>query len=138
MRRIRVVIGTLGMDQHELAAVAVARVLRDAGVEVIYLGRFQTPESLVRVAIDEDADVIGISVHSWEYIDYTPELMELLKRQAPDVAVVIGGSIITQEDARRLEDLGVAAVFGAGSADSDIIAAINRLGTARHAPEATD
>lgn len=137
MSGVRVVIGTLAMDQHEVGAIAVARLLRDAGIEVIYLGRFQTPESLVRTAIEEDADVIGISVHSWEYIEYTPELMERLRKEAPDVAVVIGGSIITDQDAQRLRQLGVAEVFGAGSPGSDIVAAIHRLVAARRTHEAS-
>jgi len=135
MRRARVVVGTLAMDQHEMGAIAVARLLRDAGVEVIYLGRFQTPESLVRAALEEDADVIGISVHSWEYLEYTPELMALLQRRTSDVAVVLGGSIITEQDAKGLKALGVAAIFGPGSSDADIVGTIERLAAERRGRE---
>lgn len=131
MSRPRVLIGILGLDQHEVGAIAVARLLRDAGMEVIYVGGFQTPDSLVRSSIQEDVDVLGLSCHSWEYLHYLPELMERLRREAPGVAVVVGGSVLTPGDVRDLKRQGVAAVFGAGAAAADIVASLRSLGARR-------
>ncbi|MCY3591032.1 MAG: cobalamin-dependent protein [Acidobacteriota bacterium] len=127
MSPIRVLVGVLGMDQHELGAVGIARMLRDQGMEVIYTGCFNTPETIVQAAMQEDADVIGISSHSWEYLYYTPELLELLKQNDLDVPVVLGGSVITEEDAGKMLDKGVAAVFGSGSAMTDMIDTVRNL-----------
>ncbi len=129
----RVVIGMLGLDQHELGAVAVARILRDAGMEVVYAGRFNTPESIVQVALDEDADVIGISCHSWEYVEYMPEVMRLIADRSADVSIVLGGSVITPSDASRMKEQGVSAVFGAGASRDEIIEILTGLVTARQA-----
>ncbi len=131
MKKMRILIGLFGMDQHEVGALSVAKMLSDAGKEVVYAGRFNTPSTLLKIAIQEDADVIGISCHSWEYIHYTPELMELLRKEGADLAVVLGGSVITQADAKELLDLGVAAVFGPGAAREDIIATIDEIGSKR-------
>ncbi len=130
---VRVLVGMLGLDQHEVGSLAVAGMLRDAGMEVIYLGRFNTPAAIVRAAIDEDADVIGISTHSWEYIEYLPELMNALSKAHCDAAVVLGGSVITASDRDQLLEMGVAAIFGAGSASQDIVAALRTLGATRRA-----
>lgn len=127
MNPIRVLVGVLGMDQHELGAVGIARMLRDQGMEVIYAGCFNTPETIVQTALEEDADVIGISSHSWEYLYYTPELLELLKQNDLDVPVVLGGSVITEEDAGNMLDKGVAAVFGSGSVMTDMIDTVRNL-----------
>ena len=78
MKKVRVLIGMMGMDQHEVGAVAVSRLLRDAGMEIIYLGRFNTPAGIAKISIEEDVDVIGLSCHSWEYLHYVPELLNLL------------------------------------------------------------
>ncbi len=129
----RVVIGMLGLDQHELGAIAVARILRDAGMEVVYAGRFNTPESIVQIALDEDADVIGISCHSWEYVEYMPELMKLVAEKDADVSVVLGGSVITPADASRMKEQGVAAVFGPGAESADIVETLTDLAGARQA-----
>lgn len=131
MPQPRVLIGILGLDQHEVGAIAVAAMLRDAGMEVIYVGCFQTPETLVRTGIQEDADVLGISCHSWEYLHYLPEVMARLRAQAADVPVVVGGSVLTAGDARALADMGVAATFGPGTAPTDIIATLRALGAQR-------
>jgi methylmalonyl-CoA mutase C-terminal domain/subunit len=133
MANARVVIGMLGLDQHELGAIAVARMLRDAGMEVVYAGRFNTPESIVQIALDEDADVIGISCHSWEYVEYVPELMKLVAEKDADVSVVLGGSVITPADASRMKQQGVAAVFGPGAESADIVATLADLAGARQA-----
>ncbi len=127
MEAVRVLIGMLGMDQHEVGALAVARMLRDAGMEVIYAGRFNLPASLVKAAVEEAAHVIGISCHSWEYLYYVDELLDLLRAQALDIPVVVGGSVVTADDARKLLDKGVAAALGPTATRDDIVATIRRL-----------
>jgi methylmalonyl-CoA mutase C-terminal domain/subunit len=127
MRPLRVWIGTLGLDQHEVGATAVARLLRDAGMEVIYAGRFNLPPGIVKAAVEEDVDVIGLSCHSWEYLEYIDELMLLLRQREINVPVVVGGSVITAGDERLLREKGVAAVFGPTAPVEDIPAAIRRL-----------
>lgn len=126
-RPARVLIGMLGMDQHEVGAIAVAGMLMEAGMEVIYTGRFNTPDSLVNAALSEDVDVIGISVHSWEYIDYLPDLQKKLKAEDLDVPLVIGGSILTPGDRESLQQDGIAATFPAGAGRDEIIQTVERL-----------
>ncbi len=126
-RPIKVVLGTLGMDQHETGAVAVARMLRDAGMDVVYLGRFNLPTGIVKAAVEEGADVIGLSCHSWEYLYYMDELFELLREQRLEVPVVVGGSVVTAEDARTVEAKGVAAAFGPGAREEEVVSTIQRL-----------
>ena len=126
----RILIGTYALDQHEAGAQYVARLLRDAGAEVIYLGRFNLPEHIAAVALQEDADVIGMSCHSWEYLPCTRELLAALGRSGRDVPVVLGGAVITPGDAADLQRDGVAAVFGPGTGPVDILAAIRDI-TAR-------
>ncbi len=132
MRRIRVLVATLGLDQHELGAMAVSRMLRDAGMEVIYGGRFNLPPMILRMAEEEDVDVIGLSCHSWEYIEYVPELQGLLKENEMDIPVVVGGSVITPADAQRLTEQGVAAVFGPSARAEEIVETIRTLGSKAH------
>jgi methylmalonyl-CoA mutase C-terminal domain/subunit len=127
MSPIRVLVGVLGMDQHEVGAVGISKMLRDQGMEVIYTGCFNTPETIVQIAIEEDADVIGISAHSWEYLYYMPELLDLLTQNDLDIPVVIGGSVITAEDAATMLDKGVAAVFGSGSVVTDMVDTVRNL-----------
>jgi methylmalonyl-CoA mutase C-terminal domain/subunit len=127
MKRIRVYIGILGMDQHELGAVAVAQMLRDAGMEVVYGGRFNVPAMIVKASLEEDLDVIGLSCHSWEYLHYLPELFRLMKERSLRVPVIVGGSVITPGDRKRLLDMGVAAAFGSGAANDEIIETVRRL-----------
>jgi methylmalonyl-CoA mutase C-terminal domain/subunit len=105
----------------------VARLLRDAGMEVIYAGRFNLPPGIVKAAVEEDVDVIGLSCHSWEYLEYIDELMQLLRQCELKVPVVVGGSVITAGDERLLRQKGVAAVFGPTVPVEDIPAAIRRL-----------
>ena len=101
--------------------------LRDAGMEVIYLGRFGTPEFVVASAFQEGVDVIGLSCHSWEYLYYLDELFELLKSRALDIPVVVGGSVLSQDDKNEIQAKGVAATFGPGSDASDIVQQIRSL-----------
>lgn len=127
MKKIRMVIGVLGMDQHEVGAVAVSRLLRDAGMEIIYLGRFNTPAGIVKTSIEEDADAIGLSCHSWEYLHYVPELLKMLNDQRLNIPVVIGGSVITPGDSDKLKDMGVAAVFGPSTTNDELVESIQQL-----------
>jgi len=126
-QRQRVVIGMLGLDQHEMGARAVSRLLRDAGFEVVYLGKFNTPARFARVAIEEDADLIGISAHSWEYLDQVPELLRTLSAQDLAIPVVVGGSVITPSDASALKAAGVAEVFGPGTPSEFIVERLRAL-----------
>jgi methylmalonyl-CoA mutase C-terminal domain/subunit len=126
-QRQRVVIGMLGLDQHEMGARAVSRLLRDAGFEVVYLGKFNTPDRFARVAIEEDADLIGISAHSWEYLDQVPELLRTLSAQDLAIPVVVGGSVITPSDASALKAAGVAEVFGPGTPSEFIVERLRAL-----------
>ncbi len=127
----KVVIGLLGIDQHETGAIAIASLLRDAGMEVVYAGRYNTPESLVRIGMDEDADIIGISCHSWEYLEYVPELLAMIATHELDAAVVLGGSVITADDARAMRAAGVAAIFGPEDPPGRIVESLHGLVSAR-------
>ncbi len=118
--RIRIVVGKPGLDGHDRGAKIVARALRDAGHEVIYTGLHQTPEQIVETAIQEDADLIGLSVLSGAHMTLFRKLIALLaEREAADV-VVFGGGIIPAEDIPMLEELGVAKVFTPGASTGDI------------------
>ena len=126
-RPIRILVAILGLDQHEAGAFAVARLLRDAGMEVVYFGRFGTPSRIVEAALEEGVDVIGLSCHSWEYLYYLDELLDLLKQRALDVPVVVGGSVLSEEDKREVEAKGVAATFGPGSSAEEMVERIRSL-----------
>lgn len=123
--KVRIVVGIIGLDQHEVGAIAIARLLTLHGFEVIYLGRFQTPQSMIAAAVDEGAQVVGASCHSWEFISFAPELAALAKKEG--VAVVLGGSVITPGDAVRLRRAGIDAVFGPLVTERQIIDEITRL-----------
>lgn len=123
-RPLRVVLGTFGFDQHEVGARVVASFLRDAGIEVIYVGRFNLPAHLLAVAVQEDAQVIAVSCHSWEYLAYAPELVDLIATGQAEVKVVLGGSIITPADAAGLTVQGVAAVLGSGATRDQIVSEV--------------
>jgi methylmalonyl-CoA mutase, C-terminal domain len=129
--RPKVIVGLLGIDQHEVGAIAISGLLRDAGMEVIYVGRYNTPASFTRAALHEDADVIGISCHSWEYLEYVPELMAMLRDEAFDIDVVLGGSVITPSDADQMRKAGIAAIFGPDAKPDQIVDDIRALASAR-------
>ncbi|MCP4576352.1 MAG: methylmalonyl-CoA mutase [Deltaproteobacteria bacterium] len=130
MSKIRVIIGMLGLDQHEVGAIAVSRMLRDQGIEVIYAGRFNTPAGLVKTSLEEGVDLIGLSCHSWEYLHYMPELLGMLKGKDLNIPVVVGGSVITPGDSKKLEEMGVTASFGPSAANKEIIETIERIALA--------
>jgi methylmalonyl-CoA mutase C-terminal domain/subunit len=125
--KARVVIGMLGLDQHEIGARVVAGVLRDAGMEVVYLGKLNTPERMAKASAEEDADLIGISAHSWEYLELVPQLLAILKAQGNPIPVVVGGAVITEADETVLLKQGVAAVFRAGASNASIVEIIRSL-----------
>jgi methylmalonyl-CoA mutase C-terminal domain/subunit len=129
--RIRAVVTVLGLDQHEAGALAVAALLRDAGFEVIYAGRFNLPETVAAIAADEDADVVGVSCHSWEFLYYAAELAELLHGMSPPVPVVVGGSVVTAADRDEVLAKGVDAAVLASSGREEIVATFRRLAQAR-------
>jgi methylmalonyl-CoA mutase C-terminal domain/subunit len=119
---IRIVVAKPGLDGHDRGAKVIARALRDAGHEVIYTGLHQTPEQIVETAIQEDADVIGLSVLSGAHMTLFKKLIALLdEREARDI-VVIGGGIIPEADIPLLKELGVAQVFTPGATTTEIVA----------------
>ena len=121
MRKIRVVIAKPGLDGHDRGAKVIARALRDAGMEVIYTGLRQTPEQIVTAALQEDADVIGLSILSGAHNSICPRLMSLLREKGLNDVLVIVGGIIPDADLPNLEAIGVAAVFRPGTPMQDII-----------------
>jgi methylmalonyl-CoA mutase, C-terminal domain len=121
MTKIRVIIAKPGLDGHDRGAKIIARALRDAGMEVIYTGLRQTPEQIVAAALQEDADVIGLSILSGAHNSICPRLMELLRAKGLNDVVVIVGGIIPDADLPALKNMGVAAVFRPGTSMQDII-----------------
>ncbi|MDA8345211.1 MAG: cobalamin B12-binding domain-containing protein [Thermaerobacter sp.] len=120
-RPIRVLVGKPGLDGHDRGAKVVARALRDAGMEVIYTGLHQTPEEIVEAALQEDVDVVGLSILSGAHNTLVPRVLELLRQQGmEDVRVMVGG-IVPEEDAAELRRLGVVAVFGPGTETEEIV-----------------
>lgn len=132
MSKIRVIIGMLGLDQHEVGAIAVSRLLRDNGMEVIYTGRFNTPAGIVKTSLEEDVDLIGLSCHSWEYLHYLPDLLGMLKEKDLNIPVIVGGSVITPGDVEKVKKLGVAEAFGPSSTNDEIIATVKRIASGRN------
>jgi methylmalonyl-CoA mutase C-terminal domain/subunit len=121
MRKLRVVIAKPGLDGHDRGAKVIARALRDAGMEVIYTGLRQTPEQIVGAALQEDADVIGMSILSGAHNHIAPRVMELLKEKGLDDVLVVIGGIIPDVDVPKLKDIGVKGVFLPGTPMQDII-----------------
>ncbi len=131
MRKIRVVIAKPGLDGHDRGAKVIARALRDAGMEVIYTGLRQTPEQIVTAALQEDADVIGLSILSGAHNHIAPRLMELLKAKGLDDVLVVIGGIIPDVDIPKLKEIGVKGIFLPGTPMQDIIDFINSHTRAR-------
>jgi methylmalonyl-CoA mutase C-terminal domain/subunit len=121
MRKLRVVIAKPGLDGHDRGAKVIARALRDAGMEVIYTGLRQTPEQVVTAALQEDADVIGLSILSGAHNHIAPRLMELLKEKGLDDVLVVIGGIIPDVDIPKLKDIGVKGIFLPGTPMQDIV-----------------
>ncbi|MBI2466342.1 MAG: cobalamin B12-binding domain-containing protein [Candidatus Rokubacteria bacterium] len=121
-RKIRVLVGKPGLDGHDRGAKIVARALRDAGMEVIYTGLHQTPEQIVATAIQEDVDVIGLSVLSGAHTHLFGRVLELLREKGVDDVMVFGGGIVPPEDIERLKAMGVKEIFTPGASTRDIVA----------------
>jgi len=124
-RKLRVVIAKPGLDGHDRGAKVIARALRDAGMEVIYTGLRQTPEQIVNAALQEDADVVGLSILSGAHNHIAPRLMDLLKANGLDDVLVVIGGIIPDVDVPKLHAIGVKGVFLPGTAMQEIIDFIN-------------
>ncbi len=123
--RTRVLVAKPGLDGHDRGVKVIARALRDAGMEVIYTGLRQTPEMIVESAIQEDVRVIGLSILSGAHMELVPRVLDLLKEnKAEDIVVLVGG-IIPDEDQEKLRQIGVAEVFGPGTAMTTIVDFIN-------------
>ncbi len=120
-RPYRVLIAKPGLDGHDRGAKVLALALRDAGMEVIYTGLRQTPEKIVQAAIQEDVDVIGLSCLSGAHMYLFPRVVELLREQGAEDIVVIGGGIIPKSDIPKLQEQGIAAVFGPGTSTQDVV-----------------
>lgn len=120
---LRVIVAKVGLDGHDRGVKVVARILRDAGMEVIYTGLRQTPEMVVATAIDEDADVIGLSMLSGAHMALAPRVVDLLGEQDADIPVVIGG-IIPEQDIPVLIDKGVAAVLHPGASADEVASTV--------------
>ena len=114
-KKIRVLVAKPGLDGHDRGAKVVARALRDAGMEVIYTGLRQTPEMIVRAAIDEAVNCIGLSILSGAHMALFPKVMELLKKEGVDDILVVGGGIIPEDDEAELKKAGIAEIFGPGT-----------------------
>ncbi len=131
-RPIRVLIAKPGLDGHDRGAKVVAAALRDAGMEVIYTGLHQTPEMIAAAAVQEDVDVVGLSLLSGAHMTLFPRVRTLLDQAGRKDVLLIGGGIIPQDDAERLEGMGVAKLFGPGAPTSEIIAFITDRRPADH------
>jgi methylmalonyl-CoA mutase C-terminal domain/subunit len=120
--KIRVIVAKPGLDGHDRGAKVIARAFRDAGFEVIYTGLRQTPEQVVNAALQEDADVIGLSVLSGAHMTLCPRIMELMKKEGLDDVLVLVGGIIPDQDVVKLKEYGVSEVFQPGASTEEIIA----------------
>ncbi len=120
-RKIRVLIAKPGLDGHDRGAKVIVRALADAGMEVIYSGLHQTPEKIVKTAIEEDVNVIGLSILSGAHMTIFPKVLELLKSENRNDILLTGGGIIPEEDMEALMKLGIGKLFGPGSKTSETI-----------------
>ena len=120
-RPTRVLVAKPGLDGHDRGAKVIARAMRDAGMEVIYTGIRQSPQMIVRAAVQEDVDVLGLSILSGAHMEILPEVMDLLRGEGMDDVVVVVGGIIPAVDRQPLKDLGITEVFGPGTSTGDIV-----------------
>ena len=125
-RPLRVIVAKAGLDGHDRGAKVIARALRDAGMEVIYTGLFQSPEQIVQTAIQEDADGIGLSILSGAHMTLFPAVIEQLRAQGAGDIVFFGGGTIPADDARELKERGVREIFTPGAPLSEIITFVER------------
>jgi len=125
-RAIRILLAKVGLDGHDRGIVTISQWLRDAGMEVIYLGSFQTTDTVIKTAMDEDVDVIGLSFLGGEHLFYVAQMMKKLQEARLDVPLIVGG-IIPKPDIPQLEEMGVKGVFPAGTPMETIVARIKEL-----------
>jgi methylmalonyl-CoA mutase C-terminal domain/subunit len=120
-KRIRVLVAKPGLDGHDRGAKVIARALRDAGMEVVYTGIRQTPEMIAEAALQEDVDVVGMSILSGAHLTLFPRVVDLLREYGMDDVLVIAGGIIPDEDRPLLQEMGITGVFGPGTPTGDIV-----------------
>ncbi|MFL5563116.1 MAG: cobalamin B12-binding domain-containing protein [Gemmatimonadaceae bacterium] len=135
-RPIRVLIAKPGLDGHDRGAKVVAAALRDAGMEVIYTGLHQTPEMIATAAVQEDVDVVGLSILSGAHMTLFPRVLELLRAEGRDDVLITGGGILPKEDIEQLQKLGIGKLFGPGTATTDLIDYIKEWFVERERQEA--
>ena len=123
---IRILVSKLGLDGHDRGALVICRALRDAGFEVIYSGLFCTPEQVAKIAVDEDVDVVAMSLLNGAHLTIFPKVARLLKERGVNDILIVGGGIIPENDKRILEEQGITGNFGPGTQLSSIVDHINR------------
>jgi methylmalonyl-CoA mutase, C-terminal domain len=126
VKRTRVLVAKLGLDGHDRGALVICRALRDAGMEVIYSGLFCTPEQVAKTAVDEDVDVIAMSLLNGAHLTLFPKVSKILKEQGIDDILIIGGGVIPTKDKKLLEKQGITGNFGPGTPLQIIINHINK------------
>jgi methylmalonyl-CoA mutase C-terminal domain/subunit len=122
---LRGLVAKVGLDGHDRGVKVVARLLRDAGIEVIYTGLFQTPETVAAAAVDEDVDVVGLSMLSGAHMTLAPLVVEAIRARGVDIPVVIGG-IVPNSDVAELKAAGIAEILGPGAPADEVVAAVRR------------
>jgi len=127
---LRVLVAKVGLDGHDRGVKVVARLLRDAGIEVIYTGLFQTPETVAAAAVDEDVDVVGLSMLSGAHMTLAPHVVKAIRDRGSDIPVVLGG-IVPNQDVEELTAVGIAAVLGPGAPADQVVDAVRRVAAAR-------
>jgi methylmalonyl-CoA mutase C-terminal domain/subunit len=135
-RPIRVLVAKPGLDGHDRGAKVVAAALRDAGMEVIYTGLHQTPEMIASAAVQEDVDVVGLSILSGAHMTLFPRVLALLREQGRDDVLITGGGIIPKEDMANLEKQGIGKLFGPGTSTGDLADYIKTWFAARQSQDA--
>jgi len=125
-RKVRILIAKPGLDGHDRGAKVVARALRDAGFEVIYTGLRQTPEMIAETALQEDVDLVGLSILSGAHMTLFPRILKLLREKGSGDIPVLAGGIIPDEDVSALKEMGIAGVFGPGTSTQEIVESINQ------------
>ena len=126
-RKIKVIVAKLGLDGHDRGAKVVARAFKDAGMEVVYTGLRQTPEQVVKAAVQEDADVIGVSILSGAHLELVPMLVNLMKEKGLNDVVLVVGGVIPPQDVPKLKEMGVDEVFLPGSSLKSVVERIKEL-----------
>jgi methylmalonyl-CoA mutase C-terminal domain/subunit len=134
-KTIRVLVGKVGLDGHDRGVKVVASALRDAGMEVIYTGLHQTPEQVVEAALQEDVEVVALSILSGAHMTLFPRVLTLLREKGAGHLLLTGGGIIPKEDMQALRALGVGELFGPGTPTPEIVAYIEREVAARRADQ---